>query len=244
MLGKLKKPSVNCSDKYTYTKVNKTEMKKIFFILCILTLFVTGCGQKSQTQETTKNENSEAEKKNTPQQKETNLKISAKELESYFRKEEISSQIMIYPKEIQGNADGVYCYFQLKNEKASKLRLRIQYWDEKYADVDQYIFEADGESFEYIANNNRTISGSGLVVKGSIFHWFDNGINKTDLSFIEAIAKANTTKINLIDRGLGKTIDTITLTDQQKESLKRTIDYYFALDGATIPRKGMVNIRG
>ncbi|GAB6010952.1 hypothetical protein [Viscerimonas tarda] len=180
---------------------------------------------------------------NVPEQKKPVSEHSASELAPYFNEQVSGAQILVQAKGISRKTDGLYCYFRLKGKKATALRFHIQYWDEKYADVDSYTFNADGKKFNYIANRNESGSANSQIAQSSYFYWYDNGVNKTDLAFLEAVANGKNVILSLIDRGTNEAIGTLSLSEEEKLNIRRTIDYYYALDGAIIPRKGMVNIR-
>ena len=182
-------------------------------------------------------------KKESLSQEKSVLKVSAADLAPFFKKQISGTQTLIQPKEVSQKTDGIYCYFRMKGAKATGFRFHIQFWSEKYANVDSYTFNSDGQIFSYIANHNNSGSGDSRIVQSSTFFWYDNAVNKTDLKFLEAIANGTNVTVSLIDRGTNETINTLIISDNEKASIRRTIDYYHALDGALIPKKGMVNIR-
>lgn len=175
--------------------------------------------------------------------KSTTTKLSVDDLSGLFSKQKTSTQVLVQAKGVSLDGNGIYCYFRMKGSKASGFRMRIQYWDEKYAEADLYKFDVDGNIYEYTANRNRSGAGSMQVSEGASFYWYDNSINKKDQAFLEAVSKGKTVKLNLIVKDSNKPVTTITLSSKEKENIGRTFDYYFALNGATIPKEGMVNIR-
>ena len=222
-------------------------MRKILFILSVIVFVVIACNQPSkkdvirtEAEEVMTDTIKEDGKTQEPQKK----KYKPEDLEKYFTRQQTSSQLLIQPKGITSESNGIYCYFRLKGDRASGMRLRIQYWSEQYALADQYRFIVDGKYYTYIANRNKSDSGNSQIVDSAVFFWFDNDMKQNDLAFAEALADSEDSKVKLIDRATGETLATITLTESDKLSLRRTIDYYFALNGAVIPKEGMVNIRG
>ncbi len=213
-------------------------MKKIF-VLILVPAFIA-CAPKTDSSDNKKAGLNSDSLHTHVQEK---VKPSAEELEQYFDRQKNASQVIVQAKGIPANGEGVYCYFRMKGERASKFRFRIQYWDAKYADADLYRFDVDGKTYEYMANNDKSPSGSSHIANNTIFYWYDKGINKEDQAFLEALAQSENATISLVDRAVDKSLGRIILSQKQKEDIGRTLDYYFALDGATIPRKGMVNIR-
>jgi len=219
-------------------------MKKNYIIILAFVLFALSCNQKTSGGDTNVREDKDSVKQEQITDVQKKQKPSVKDLEPFFVKQNTSSGTIIQAKEVNTEGNGIYCYFRLKNDKATGLRLRIQYWSEKYANADQYLFVVDGKSYTYIANRDKSGSGNDRVVESAVFYWFDNSMNKTDLAFVEKLADSKESSISLIDRATGETVTMLALTDSEKLIIRRTLDYYFALDGATIPKEGMVNIRG
>lgn len=139
----------------------------------------------------------------------------------------------VEPKEIENT---VYFYFQLKNEKARNMRMRIEYLQEQYENVNKYEFVVDGETFEYTANKNRSSEYR------KIFYWYDHNVSQSDVKLIEALADAKEVKVNLVDKTRG-VIATLPLSVDTRQDIKLVYDYYQSMGGAKIPRKGMVNVR-
>lgn len=227
-------------------------MKRIIFIPFLFALVsFTACNQikkenkeaDNTSQDSIKTEKAGKTDTKEPQQKKQTVKYSAEELAPYFTEQISGAQTLIQPNGIKHNTSGIYCYFRLKDKRATTLRFHIQYWAEKYSNVDSYTFDADGKTFNYIANRNESGSGDSRIAQSSSFYWYDNNVNKTDLTFLNAIANGKDVTVSLIDRATNIAVDVLTLSDEEKLNIRRTIDYYYALDGALIPRKGMVNIR-
>lgn len=218
---------------------------KQLFILSAFACAIYSCTQSKGQTETTSQSETEQTDVNA---EESTDKNRIGELAQYFDEQKKGNDILVQPKDLkikpQAQADDFYCYFYKKGDKAISLRFRIQYWSEKFADVDQYNFTIDGKSYSYIANGNKEMNSDPRIAKGSTFYWFDNTINQSDLKFLESIGDSKNATITLFDRGSGTDVATIDLSERQKQNIKYTLEYYKALGGATIPKKGMVNIRG
>ncbi|MFR9165140.1 MAG: hypothetical protein ACLVKO_02505 [Dysgonomonas sp.] len=213
----------------------------ILFLLILFPLFSCNTAVKGPDKDKVETAASDSSKIKTDAK---GIIPSSESLKMYFNERKASNQVLVQPKNIAANGNGIYCYFTLSGNKATALRFRIQYWDEKYADVDQYQFVVDGKKYDYIANRDESGSHNTRIVDSSTtFYWYDDRVDKTDQNFLEAMARSKSAKLNLIDRAVNKVIGTIEITENQKSDIKRTLDYYFSLNGAAIPKKGMVNIR-
>lgn len=164
-----------------------------------------------------------------------------KALEGDFDRQKEGNLEQVTPKHVAKDGQGIYCYFFLRNDKAISLKLHIQYSD---YDADLFEIDADGEVMAFETNKTHTSASGMVIAEGATFRWYDKGINEADEEFIRSIENAESVvlkfKVKKGDRLLGSTI----LAKKEVQSLVNTIDYYKALDGAKIPKKGMVNIRG
>lgn len=164
-----------------------------------------------------------------------------KALEGDFDRQKEGNLEQVTPKHVAKDGQGTYCYFFVRNDKAISLKLHIQYSD---YDADLFEIEADGEVMQFETNKTHTTASGMVITEGATFKWYDKGINEADEEFIRSIENAESVtlkfKIQKGDRLLGST----QLTKKEVKSLVNTIDYYKSLDGAKIPKKGMVNIRG
>lgn len=214
-------------------------MHKIMFSLLAVVFMSCSPNQPANKQDAT-NQSDSISKADTLVSVET---AAVPDLSGYFVEVKKGAYAEVQAKSASQSVNGIYCYFRLKAKKASNMRLHIQYWDDAYADVDHYRFNVDGKTYDFTANRNKETSAGGAVLQGSTFYWYDNNVNKTDQAFLKALSEAKQASLNLIDRGTNSVVATITISEQVKEDIKRTFDYYFSLDGALIPRAGMVNIR-
>lgn len=217
-------------------------MKKLVFVLAVSALGLS-CTPSSSAKEQA--ENIEVNSVETVESevivKEDSVRVE--DLSAYFVEEGKAGYKEVQAKSVSQTGNGVYCYFRLKGKKASNMRLHIQYWDDAYADVDYYKFVVDGTTYNYTANRDKNVVGNVASVQSSTFFWYDNNINKTDQKFLEALSESESASLSLIDRGTNTVVGTIVISEQVKKDIRRTLDYYFSLDGSLIPRAGMVNIR-
>lgn len=162
------------------------------------------------------------------------------ELQGFFTHQASGKVEQVTPKHVNASGYGIYSYFFLRNKKGVSLKLHIQYPD---YDADLFEIVADGETMQYEANKFYQVDGDARVVENATFRWYDNAINLADEEFIRKIQGAESVTLNLKSKANDKILGSISLTKKEVESLEQTIDYYKSLDGAKIPKKGMVNIR-
>lgn len=130
---------------------------------------------------------------------------------------------------LSADQTGMYIYFQAPDDVARNLRLRIQYYGSS-----TYKFTIDGKAYTYKANRSQN-SNDKRFVEGSSTSWYDNSVKKNDLKFLEALASSR--KAVLTIGGSDINID-----DRIKKDIRRTLDYFEAMDGL-LPKSNMVNIR-
>lgn len=151
-----------------------------------------------------------------------------KELKPYFtfKKDEFSSndQQWVTPKDapVHVNHNGIYCYFQVVDGKASNFRLKIQYAADDWLFIQYYIFSIDDIVFEYRPDNIENDNDS------SIWEWSDNQITTKNSSLINALAMAKKAKIKLEGRQYYKVKD---ITSVQLKSIQRTLKLFRAMGG-------------
>ncbi len=162
------------------------------------------------------------------------------ELQGFFAHQASGKVEQVTPKHVSASGHGIYSYFFLRNKKGVSLKLHIQYPD---YDADIYEIVADGETMEYEVNKSFQAEGSARVVENATFRWYDNAINLADEEFIRKMQDAESVTLNMKSKKGDRLLGSIKLTKKEVESLEQTIDYYKSLDGAKIPKKGMVNIR-
>lgn len=153
-----------------------------------------------------------------------------KELDKYFRKsiDEFSNNNRTWYKPNNApqytNRNGIYCYFQTEDGMPGNLRFRLQYYAEEWLFFSRVQFSIDGKAYDYIPLDTETDSGYG----GYIWEWVDESISESDKDLIKALANAKSAKMKLIGR---QYYDVKTITQDQINSFKRTIELYQALGG-------------
>ncbi len=153
-----------------------------------------------------------------------------KELEFFFtkRKDEFSNNNKIWytPKSAPKytNQNGIYCYFQSEEGMPGNLRFRLQYYADEWLFFKKVQFSVDGKAYDYIPLNTETDSGNG----GYIWEWFDESVSESDKELINALANAKSAKMKLIGR---QYYDLKTISQNQINSIKRTLEMYQALGG-------------
>ncbi|PXV58120.1 hypothetical protein CLV62_15115 [Dysgonomonas alginatilytica] len=162
------------------------------------------------------------EKKDTIQKN----KPSQESLAHYFDKEGEWIQIK---NALSADQAGIYVYFQAPDDVARNLRVRIQ-----YGDASVYKFSIDGESYSYKANRSK--GSDNRFVEGASFSWYDNDVKNKDLKFLQALSNGRNCQVILNDGS------SFTISNETKTGIKRTLDYFEALDGL-LPKTNMVNIR-
>lgn len=150
-----------------------------------------------------------------------------KELSKYFtfKKDEFSNndRVWVAPKNVPSlNRNGIYCYFQTNKDRASNLRLKVQYAADDWLFIQYYIFSIDGMALEYRPDNIETDHNS------TIWEWADNQVTSFDQSLITALMMAKSAKIRYVGRQYYKDR---TITAQQLLSIKRTVQLYRAMGG-------------
>lgn len=156
--------------------------------------------------------------------------VKAKSLHKYFRvrNDEFSNSNKKWYEPANApkytNVNGIYCYFQTENDLPSNLRFRVQYHADKWLFFNRIQFSIDGKAFEYFPSDVETDSGNG----GRIWEWFDESLTSSDKELIEALANAKSAKMKLIGKQYH---DIKTITAEQINSIKRTLDMYDAMGG-------------
>ena len=146
----------------------------------------------------------------------------------YFVEQKNGDVLWIQTKNaLSADQQGIYVYFQNDNSVAKNLRLRIQYGETSYK------FVCDGKTCNYAPNRSK--SSDSRFVEGE-FGWYDDYVKSTDLKFLETLAASNEAKLILGDG------QTLVIDSSIKSNIKRTLDYFEAMDGL-LPKSNMVNIR-
>lgn len=153
-------------------------------------------------------------------------KPSQESLANYFDREGEWIQIK---NALSADQAGIYVYFQAPDDIARNLRVRIQ-----YGDASIYKFTVDGESYTYKANRSK--GSDNRFVEGASLSWYDNDVKNKDLKFLQALSNGKNCQVILNDGS------SFTISEQTKTGIKRTFDYFEAMDGL-LPKTNMVNIR-
>jgi hypothetical protein len=153
-----------------------------------------------------------------------------KELSKFFRqkKDEFSNDNKVWHKPKTSpqytNQNGLYCYFQTENGLPSNLRFRFQYYSDDWLFFSKIQFAIDGKAYEYIPSDTETDSGDG----GHIWEWFDQALSESDKELIYALANAKSAKMKIVGR---QYYDTKTVSQDQINSIKKTLELYNAMGG-------------
>ena len=153
-------------------------------------------------------------------------RIKAEKLKPYFsfRKDEFGGQVWVEPKDAPQyvNVNGIYCYFMLVDGKPSNLRFKIQYRADDWLFIQSYKFLIDGNTYDYVPGKVERDNES------YIWEWSDTPVSVISESLLNSLSKAKTAKIRFVGRQYHKDKD---ITAQQIASIKRTLDYFYALGG-------------
>lgn len=222
-------------------------MKKVMFLMMLLIVFL-GCNQgrsnvsvdtSQQITDSIFNDSFAADNEKELERKrleeahldsisKAEMAKTIKDLSRYFtfKKDEFSQndRVWVEPKDAPKylNRNGIHCYFQANNDKASNLRLRIQYTADDWLFIRYYIFSIDGMVFEYRPDKIETDH------KSTIWEWADNQVTSFDQSLITALMMAKSAKIRFVGRQYHKDRN---ITSQQLLSIKRTVQLYRAMGG-------------
>ena len=156
--------------------------------------------------------------------------LKIKELEKYFnlRKDEFSNnnEIWYRPKSAPRyiNSNGLFCYFETENGKATNLRFCMQYYSEDWLFFSSVKFSIDGKAYEFTPIEVKTDSGNG----GYIWEWFDEGVYGSKKDLVIALSNAKSAKMLIVGNQYNKTKE---ITKDQINSIKRTLELYNALGG-------------
>ena len=155
-----------------------------------------------------------------------NSRVKADKLKPYFsfRKDEFGGQVWVEPKDAPKhvNVNGVFCYFMLVDGKPSNLRFRIQYRADDWLFIQSYKFLIDGNTYDYVPNKVERDNDT------YIWEWSDSPVTILSESLLKSLSNANTVKIRFVGRQYHKDKD---ITDKQIASIKRTLEYFYALGG-------------
>lgn len=202
-------------------------MKKIIISLAILS--TSFACNNAQTKDISKADSENMDTVSIVKEKQdtTTENIPSKEsLNQYFIKDGEWIQIK---NALSADQTGIYVYFQAPDDVARNLRMRIQYGGEG-----TYKYIVDGQSFTYKANRSK--GSDSRFIEGSSLSWYDSDVKNKDYKFLQALSNSQNAKVILGDGS------SFTISEETKAGIKRTLDYFEALDGL-LPKTNMVNIR-
>lgn len=152
-----------------------------------------------------------------------------KNLEPYFNIEkdeyDIKGTQWVKPKSAPKyvNRNSIYFYFAEANGKIGKLRLRIQYYANKWLFIKKCIFNIDGFPIEYMPNNVKRDNDS------MIWEWSDEEMTPFEASLIDALEYCKSVKVKFV--GIDYS-DERTLSSKEVTDIKRAIELYKAKGGS------------
>lgn len=173
------------------------------------------------------------ERNSGPKESKKEINLSSPEIVKLSRnfnikEDEFSENKLIwyYPKSAPNylNCNALYCYFQLENNLANNLRLRLQYFSDEWLFISKVIFLIDGKVFEFIPMETKTDSGNG----GQIWEWIDQEITTNEIKIINAVANAKEAKMKLVGT---KYFDIKPITKSQINAMKQTLELYHLMGG-------------
>lgn len=204
-------------------------MKNVLFLMVFLVVLV-GCKQEKSNVSVDTSQQITDSIFNEPSVYIEEVMIDStriKELSPYFtfKKDEFENVTWVEPKDKPKYIDvnDIFCYFMTDGDKASNLRLKIQYAADDWLFIRKYKFSIDGMSFDYAPDDIKRDS------EQSIWEWSDNRITAYEQSLIDALVIANNAKIRFVGDKYNKDKN---ITSKQLLSIKRTVQLYRAMGGA------------
>lgn len=168
--------------------------------------------------------------KEKEQKKIEELKLNIDKLKPLFNitTDEFENCSWVKPKSIPQyrNMNGIYCYFQIKNNIPTNFRFVYQYYANEWLFIKKIKIKIDDSDFvttiepEMKTDNNT-----------KIWEWCDESVrsnNSISPHLIQSIGKAKSVKLKLIGTNYAKEIN---LSKSQIKSIKDTYEYYLALGG-------------
>ncbi len=120
--------------------------------------------------------------------------------------------------------NGIYLYFMVKDGKAQNLRLKVQYYDDDWLFLKKLYFSIDSNAYLYKPQDVKSDNGRG----GMIWEWFDEKMYRDDKVLLDALSKAKSAKMKFVG---DKYHHIRTISAEQIESIKNTLELYFLLGG-------------
>lgn len=142
-----------------------------------------------------------------------------------YKEDEFSDKVWVTPKNAPKyvNVNGCYSYFQLNGDRASNMRLKLQYHGDNWLFFRLVQWNIDGWKYDFYPSDTKTDHNS------DVWEWFDLSANETGVSeIITKLATCSSAKYRLVGDTRSKTV---TLTAKQIEDFKRTLDLYYAYNG-------------
>lgn len=91
------------------------------------------------------------------------------------------------------NKNGIDVYFaRAKNEAPAKLRWSIQYAADDWLFIERYLFNIDGQQYQFTPTQVRRDNGNGMI-----WEWFDDSVDDQSMGILDALAKAKSAKMRL-----------------------------------------------
>ena len=155
--------------------------------------------------------------------------VKIRELLPYFnvKKDEFDPNATVWytPKSAPKytNANGIYLYFGVQNNKPLSLRFRIQYYAADWLFFKKVQFAIDDNAYEFIPIKTETDHSGGVI-----WEWFDESFTGSDSHLIHALASAKTAKMKFIGR---QYYDIKTITAKQIKDIDRALELYRAMGG-------------
>lgn len=199
-------------------------MKKILFSIAILSIAFACNSTSTQDAAVVQETNDTTTTTTLNTDTVSDVKPTGESLAKYFSRDGDGDWVQA---KNTSDAD-IYVYFQAPLDVARNLRLRLQ-----FSGISNYKLVVDGKQYTYKANRSKDTDSR--FVDGAV-NWYDNSVKREDLKFLEALVSSKSAYLALSE---GKTIN---IGNDIKQSIKRTLDYYEALDGL-LPKSNMVNIR-
>lgn len=197
------------------------------FILCFIIVGIMTCSNKDWAKDldTQSRDSLETSTKIDKQKINTDSVMKVFHSDFTIKKDEFSDRVWVEPKNRPhyNNINKIFCYFELKGDKASNFRFRIQYTGDDWLFIDQMIFKI---------NNDRKIVFLPQEMKrdnnSTIWEWCDESIDSKYEFLISAIANAKNVKVKF--QG-DQYYDVRTLSSEEIKYIKKTYDFYLALGG-------------
>jgi hypothetical protein len=142
--------------------------------------------------------------------------------------DEVQDVTWYYDKTTPSYADvnNFHLYIGKKGNGIPWLRLNIQYSDEDWLFINQYVIKVDDQAYEITPKYGEVESDHG---GGDIWEWYDTPVNNHTYKIIKAIISSNKTII----RSHGdQYYDDRVISDKEKTALQNVLDAYKALGGS------------